>query len=223
MKKRIRGLVVLALFLFLSPFMANAATVTFNFDYAFSGTAPTGSAPWLTATFTDGIPGGGVSLSIAAGGLTGSEFVNGVYFNVDPALTVAATNIAFVSGSSSAPTPSSIQAGTNAYKADGDGFYDIMISFPTPASSRFNAGEVALFTITGVPSLTANSFTFLSQPAGGSGPFLAAAHIQGITTQYMTGASGWVASVPIPAALWMFAPAITFLMTAVKRRRTTSV
>ncbi len=72
------------------------------------------------------------------------------------------------------------------------------------------------FNITGA-NLTASSFGFLSQPGPGnnSGPFYSAAHIQGIPTGYGT-TSGWVA--PVPAALWMFAPALLGMAGFMRRR-----
>jgi hypothetical protein len=58
-----------------------------------------------------------------------------------------------------------------------------------------------VFTLTEA-GLTESSFNFLSTPAGGSGPFVTAAHIQSIGTG---GASGWidgaVAAVPEPSSV----------------------
>jgi hypothetical protein len=89
--------------------------------------------------------------------------------------------------------------GTDSFMADGDGKYDIRLRFPS--GSGFDAGESVAYTITGIPSLTAASFLFLSAAAGGSGPFFSAAHVQN-TTGPGSGDSGWIAAVvPLPPAL----------------------
>ena len=63
-----------------------------------------------------------------------------------------------------------------------------------------------------VIGLTANSFNFLSVP-GGQGPFLNAAHVQGIGPN--ANGSGWV-TVPEPAAMGVLALSAAML---VRRRR----
>src|SRR5688500_8097342 len=66
---------------------SHAAVVTYNLDVEFSGaTAPSGPAPWATASFDDSYGGPNtVRLTMTTGGLTGSEFLSGWYFNLDPA------------------------------------------------------------------------------------------------------------------------------------------
>lgn len=197
--------------------LAQAAVVTFDYTLTFSGTAPTTSAPWLTATFDDHNATGSVSLTITANGL-GSQSITSIYFNLDPALSASSLVFSLDAGSSTAPAPAVFQ-GTNAYRADGDGYYDIKLDFPPPGGmQRFDNNDTAFFTITGV-NLTANSFQFLSQPGPGNnpGPYYSAAHIQGIPTGYGT-TSGWVAPVPVPAALWMFAPALLGMVGLMRRR-----
>ncbi|HET6429730.1 MAG TPA: hypothetical protein VFJ30_15040, partial [Phycisphaerae bacterium] len=72
------------------------------------------------------------------------------------------------------------------------------------SSVQFDAGDVAAFGLGGISSLTAGSFNYLSVPAGGSGPFPTAAHVQGIGED-----SGWVTAgsepVPDPATLTLLA------------------
>ena len=88
---------------------------------------------------------------------------------------------------------------TDTYKADGDGFFDFLITF---ANNDFEAGESVVIMITGGP-ITASSFDFLSSGAGNSPDgLLAAAHIQGIylSSAQPTDGSGWI-TVPEPATL----------------------
>jgi hypothetical protein len=90
---------------------------------------------------------------------------------------------------------------SNAYKADGDGKYDILIEFPSgPPSARFSVGDTSVFTLTNAGGLTPDDFKFLSLPDGGNGPFFAAAHVQATGTDGK--GSGWVApAVPEPSSL----------------------
>lgn len=187
---------------FFSP-VTHASTVTFDYDRVISGTAPAGSTPWVTAVFDDGGTSGTVTLTMVAPGLSGSENITGMYFNLDPALNP--NNLSFSYLGSTGPAATSVQTGVNAFKADGDGKYDILFNFPT--SSGFTAGDTVQYRITGISTLTSGSFNFLSAcgnlNCSGPGNFYAAAHVQNIGAN-----SGWIASnvgiVPIPGALWLF-------------------
>jgi hypothetical protein len=177
--------------------MSQASALTFSLNFEFSGgQAPAGPPPWLTATFADaGV--NHVSLTLSASGLIGSENVSGWYFNVSDAFV---GNLTFGSpvegGQFDLP---SLQQGLNAFQADGDGRYDILLSFtPGGVPSRvFGAGETLSYDISAT-GLTAADFNHLSQPAGGHGPFYTAAHIQN-TTGPGSGGSGWIAPIPEPS------------------------
>jgi hypothetical protein len=89
-------------------------------------------------------------------------------------------------------TVDSISTGVDAFKADGDGLYDILIDIKSgPPAVRLTAGETAVWDLSGIAGLDALDFDFLSAPDGGHGPFKAAAHVQGIGPQNAD--SGWVA------------------------------
>jgi hypothetical protein len=192
---------------------SSAETISFDFDHAFSGDAPAASGTWLTAAFTDVAP-GTVTLAVSASGLSGSETIDSLYFNVAPGIDPAL--LTFVrDGASTGPAAgdTTIELGSDAFKADGDGYYDIRFNLPPPPgtqAARFEAGEVLLYTITGSGSVTASAFYALSKPGGGSGPFLAAAHVQQIGDGSL---SGWVAptAVPLPGALALFGSGLGLL------------
>ena len=100
---------------------------------------------------------------------------------------------ALAAGSGGFDLPSIIE-GTNSFKADGDGKYDILLNF-TPGSTavhQFTQGEYFTYTITGIAGLTAGDFAYLSMPAGGAGPFYAAGHVQRIGNDGSL--SGWVSA-----------------------------
>jgi len=198
---------------------ARGGVITFGLVDEFSGGTPPAAAvppPWLTVTIDDGGTPGSVTLTLAATNLTDSEFVSKWFLNLDPNLDP--TSLIF-----SAPTKTGmfdapiINTKVNEFKADGDGEYDIKFSFATTGkdggSHRFRAGDSIQYTVTGIATLTAASFDFLSNPAGGHGPFHTAAHVQGIGP---SDGSGWVTA-PEPATLAMLA--IGGLAMLARRRR----
>lgn len=183
------------------------ASVVYDFDTEFSGgTAPSGPAPWITATFSDTSTPGQVKLSITTAGLTSSEKISGVYFNLDPTLVPNDLSFASLNGGPGTVNDSSLQVGENQFMADGDGKYDILLSYPT-SGVTFSGGDTSSFdiTYTGSGTFDAASFYFLSFPAGGHGPFHAAAHVLNTSA---SGGSDWVAPVspvPLPSSLPLLA------------------
>jgi hypothetical protein len=184
----------------LGTYAADAAVITKLADFEFSsGTSPAGAAPWLTVRFDDGGGSGSVTLTFEATNLVGTEFVSGLYLNVDPAISPGSLSFSTPVKTGSFTTPT-ISLATNSYKADGDGYFDILLSFATGggASSKFGPAEALSYTITGPASLTAASFDFLS--SSGSKPgYPIAAHVQSIGE--CGSGSGWVTAAPEPSAL----------------------
>ena len=178
---------------------AYGSLITFDLSVEFSeATPPAEAAPWLNATFNDGGSPGSVVLTLTNTNLIGSEMVSQWIFNLDPDLNPGDLVFSPPTKTGSFTSPS-ISTGVNAFKADGDGKFDIKLAFATGGGEddRFGAGEGVEYTITGIPSLTSGSFDFLSAPSGGHGPFPTAAHVQSIGAGED---SGWV-SIPEPAAM----------------------
>lgn len=205
-----------------SAIPAHAATVTFGYNIEFSNArAPGGSTPWVIAAFDDHNTQGSARLTVTTTGLIAGESIDSLYFNLEPTLNPTQLLFTYIN-SSTAPSATRIQTGIDAYKADGDGKYDIKMVFPN--GSGFDAGEALSYDITGISTLTAVSFKFLSQPAGGHGPYYAAVHVQN-TTGLGTGTSGWIAPteaaftpVPIPATAWLLGSGIIMLGTYSRKR-----
>ena len=177
---------------------AGGSIITYDLDYLFNPSgSPPAVPPWLTVTIDDGGTAGSVTLTLAATNLTGTEFVSGWYLNLDPDLDPTA--LVF-----SEPTKTglfdvdSIDTGVDAYKADGDGNFDILLSFGTSnaggGTKRFGVAEAVEYTITGISTLTAGSFDFDSQ--GLSGGLPTAAQVQSV---------GWITQLPEPATLALVA------------------
>lgn len=198
------GLFVVAL----ATSTTRASTVIFTHDVQFSstGTDPLGSTPWIKAVVTD-TGTDTVNLTITTPGLIGTEFMDSFYMNLK--LPLLATNLttSYQSG-----ITASVSKGNDAFKADGDGLFDLLFSFPTQNTSpRFVGGNSSVWTISGA-GLTALSFLDLSAPDGPKAKgfpkdgLWSGAHVQAIGNQ-----SGWttgegfqppVVAVPVPTAAW---------------------
>ncbi|MSU57148.1 MAG: hypothetical protein EXS35_03025 [Pedosphaera sp.] len=165
--------------------MPAKADLTFGLDYIFSGTtAPGLPGPWATATLSD--VAGGVQLTMSGSGLSGTEFLGSWYFNLKSSLDATSLNIA--QQSSSGVTVDSVSTGADAFKADGDGFFDILFDFAQSGAGRFEAGDSVTYLITGIPGLTAADFNYASETGGGQGVYFSAAHLQSLSN----GQSDWI-------------------------------
>ena len=168
--------------------VASAAILPFPMTLVWNGTAPAGVGPWVNIKFDD--TGGTVTLTITATNLTGTEKLGAVYLNLDPDLDP--TNLVFSaptkSGSFDDPTinlndPVNHNDDNN-FKADGDGEFDILVTFVQTdgPTTIFDSPDSVVYTIStksGTPPVTAASFDASSE--GGKGGYKAVAHVQGIT------------------------------------------
>jgi hypothetical protein len=195
----------------------SAATLILPLNLIFSGLTPPCSSPWGTATFTD-VGSNKVELTLQANlSSCGGAFISKWYFNLDPALNPSSLSFSFVSKSGTFTNPS-ISTGVNAFKADGDGKFDIRFEFATKSGNRFDNTDSIKYSITGPSGFDALDFNFVSVPAGGEGTFRTAAHIQGF------GDSGWagdgpdVRRVPEPGTLALMGTAVAGALTVRVRR-----
>ena len=188
---------------------AQALPVVFELNYEYSGgTPPEGPASWLTAKFEDSLVNANhVTLTMEATNLTDDEFISEWSFNFRDDLDQFAGLLDFKSIDTSAvggKTEINFSSGENFYKAGPDGYFDLRFQFPTANSgtNRFTAGEtvvVDLFLDEGTFDLSPLDFNFLSEPGketDDKGPFLSAAHIQGIGPT--DSLSGWIAPSAVP-------------------------
>lgn len=165
----------------------NADTYLYSLGTSFSGTVLTGSPPWVTATFNDtGL--NQVQLSINTVGLTGTENLDSIFFNFNPAGNV--NNLTF---SPVAPPGTSIATGVDAFKADGvGGNFDVLFSFP---NNTILGGQTLNYNIASTDPLNASMFNFAALDGSGPGsPFYVAAHVQ--NAQSTSGQSDWIGAGP---------------------------
>jgi hypothetical protein len=144
-----------------------------------------------------------------------TEFVSDWQFNFLG--DTSALSFAYVGGSSTGPAASWVLLGDDDFKADGDGWFDILLVFPILSADHFNLDEVVVYTITGT-GITASDFNDLSAESGGQGIYLSAAHIQGTN-----GGSDWLGAVPEPSTVVLLGLGLTGLLFARERRRRRSL
>lgn len=176
------------------------ASFSFTPGNTFSGIAPAGS---LTADFTNVT--GGVQLVITSHLAPGENLDPGkaLYFNFDPSKNSILQNLSFhLTGNTNFSLAAAVSTAVDHFKADGDGFYDIMFSFASGTKAYTTGQSQTYFISAGNGAVTASDFSYPSESGGGNGNWLAAAHVQ--NTPSGGGGSAWVGGtatpVPIPAA-----------------------
>ncbi len=218
----------LVLVLGLFPLRAVALIESIPLNYVFSPTdgsvrPANTTSPWLVLHLEDGFGPNTVRLTLDASGLSNVEFASNWYVNLNPALNATQLSFSIVSN----PTALSlgdIRTGTNAFKADGDGHYDILFDFPPPPGSfpaKLTAGEKVVVDVTRIGGLSLSDFHYQSVESTGNGVYYTAAHIQGIGAD-----SAWIgatelsppAPIPEPSAYVAFMGGVVLFFAHLRRR-----
>ncbi len=196
--KRILGLCIIAI-CFLSSGISSAAIYEYELGTVYSGFAPISMPPsvppWITAKFEDTQTPGIVKLTMSASDLYSGEFVAVWAFNFDPSMDASKLTFTPDAGGYAAQA---VLKGNNSQNADGDQNYDIRFEFYTNSQDRFEGGMQSIYLIAySGTGLDASDFNFKSDPGNPSlgGPFITAAHIQGIRVAgYVKPQSGWISA-----------------------------
>jgi hypothetical protein len=213
---------------------AQAATLTLDLNIEFSGAqSPQGATPWATAVIDDSFGGANtIRLTMDATNLVDEESITEWFFN----FSGDATQLTFAGVDTADATLNAIFTDNTdsipQLKADGDGFFDIGFDFAPPPgtfASRFTSGETMVYDLTYTAAISAFDFNVPSAPGGGNGSYLSAAHVQSISdpvfcdgsTAELTGAcgSGWIGTVPVPAAVWLFGSGLLGLVGVARRKK----
>lgn len=164
---------------------ANAASVTVDLDYEFSGATAT-SAPVKVTIDDSAVDTLTYTLDMTA--LAATEHLKEFYFNLDPFLSPLTWDLTDTNAA-----VSGYGEGLDAFKADGDGYFDYRLVFDN--SNRLSGTEVYSFSITGT-GLDITDIVSKSTASGNAkviGGFYLAAHVGGIPDgSGGSGLSGWM-------------------------------
>ena len=108
-----------------------ASADTFTLNYGFSGTTPD-AGPWAQVTITD-VSANTVKVKMESAG-SWAGFIDSFYFNIDP--NVTGFSVSTVTGQAA----STVTYSPDAYKADGDGLFDLYALGSGAYSFRVNKG-----------------------------------------------------------------------------------
>jgi hypothetical protein len=201
LQRRTHAKLAIALTLVLLAPIAPAQS-SFELGNVLTGDTPTSTAPWLTVTFTDALP-GQVTLTLLCHLNVPSEFIGEISLNLNPAFDPASLAFLQLSGPSLQGPPS---LSKDAIRLPGGGSsgsgFDILLDWPTGhGQDRFDGTEAVSFDITGPANLTWSDFDFYNTVGGQDGEAIIGAHIQGIPlVGGVTGSGAVIQEAPEPAA-----------------------
>ncbi len=192
-----------------------APLVVFDLGTTINGSTPTGTPPFLRATFETVAP--GTVVLTMTNTMPATNFVDNWVFNLVEPVSLGFSHVTGVAALAQSSGHDFTNGGSN-MKA---GLFDVEFHYPgnTSDPDKFDGGHSSVYQITGV-GLTEASFVALSVDDPGSPPspggWYSAAHVQGFGSG-LSGSIGTNQVVPEPAALATLAFGIGAL--SVRRRR----
>lgn len=188
-----------------------ASALVLSLDVFFSGPPTTAVAPYGRVEINP-ISGGVefILTNLTPGTLAGgSSKMDGVYLNYKGSQLLAPQ---------SAPGGASLNYAQNGFKADGDGWYDILFEYSS--SNYLPTNSSVSFSILGDSNPL--NFADFSLPGGGNGVYLAASHMQSVIpsgNSFWAGAGQATDPVPEPASLLLVGAGATVIGLIRRRRR----
>jgi hypothetical protein len=162
---------------------AHALPFAVSLDNEISGA--TAASNSIVVFFDDTIADETVRVTMDASALDEDEAITGMYINYTGLIPYLTWTTIFAD-----TYTDPIQMNYDTYKADGDGYFDILFSWKQPG---FDAGDIFIFDAN-ASGITANLFNAASYPGGGNGTWTVAAHVQSIGEGEE---SGWMAGNPV--------------------------
>ena len=146
------------------------ADVIYDFTGAseFSGSGAPSFVGTVKVTISDTGP-GAIAIDVEVSGLAGGS-LKSLYLNIDG---LTQTTGGPVAAGGTMPVGTTVDLSLDAFKADGDGFFDLLFAFPgvgISADGTYSGGFIGTL-------FTSADFDALSAPGGGHGPFKAAIHV----------------------------------------------
>lgn len=212
------------------PTYATPISTTIELGTIFTGTTPSGSSPWLTATFTFDTDSPTAGTLVLTSQLHSSDFVGGPNIGWGFHLNSGISTIACTTGNCADNVFSAGNYNAGPLKKDWN------LAFEWLAGDRLVSGNSAIYDITFSHALTGSPFGTNTDPKGKVGGWLSVAHVQGISA---ADCSGWIVAgagqgaqgddgkcarptitnVPEPSVLGMFGFGALMIGLSVGRRR----
>ena len=222
MKRHILAYLFLAASLMMFPAISWAYSFSCSMDDVYSGPNPTGSGPWLKATFQDDGT-DKVLLTLTALNLKGPEYVSDWFFNFNPSISLSKLSFTYQTG----VAPTSYSTSQNGEYAGGPGYaFDIKIADPNYGNT-FGPGDTSTILITGINGLTnldAADFDYTFNYYGES--YLAGAEIQNTDTGWCDNGTTYIGGedpdpspAPEPSTLLILGSGLIGLVGAGKKIR----
>jgi hypothetical protein len=165
------------------PTYATPTSTTIKLGTIFTGTTPSGSAPWLTATFTFDTDSPNAGTLTLTSQLNSSDFVGGPNIGWGFHLNTGISSIACSGGNCADNVLSAGNYNAGPLKKDWN------LGFEWLAGDRLVSGNSAIYDITFSNALAGSLFGTNTDPNDKVGGWLSVAHVQGISA---AGCSGWI-------------------------------
>lgn len=149
---------------------------------------------WLQDLGNDSVK---VTFETAAGLPTNAKIFN-LHLNFSSSTSFTPGSFSSIQKSGTFATPTFSAISSNAYKADGDGYFDILLTFSPDSGSEFNHGDMLSFIVSGTSASSLGSGMLTKSLGDGNSPdgLYAASQVGGLPLTNGED-SGWFTGIPV--------------------------